>query len=155
MWLLNLSPPPRKKKFWRFQIKPNKSISKKYFFSPHQPQAFVQEVCKGWKQNYLDGTYGESQFFKDFQTLLNHEKGAKTLNGLERKPGEGSTNFFFITIVDATGGRKFTAVKTNIIMDLEEKALRQRAAIDMKKERQKNKRRKNKKPVPFSLVTNK
>jgi DNA invertase Pin-like site-specific DNA recombinase len=34
-------------------------------------------------------------------------------------------------------------------MDLEEKAERQRAAIDMKKERQKNKRRKNKKPVNF------
>jgi len=69
---------------------------------------------------------------------LQHEKGAKVLNGLERKPGEG--------IDDGRNGRKFQAVKTNIIMDLEEKAMRQKAVIDMKKERQKNKRRKNKKP---------
>ena len=37
-------------------------------------------------------------------------------------------------------------------MDLEEKAMRQKAVIEMKKERQKNKRRKNKKPVGLFAI---
>lgn len=51
-------------------------------------KAFVQEVCQGWKQNFNDGSYTESVFYKDFMTMLNNEKNMKQVTGIDRKPGE-------------------------------------------------------------------
>ena len=100
-------------------------------------KAFIQEICQGWKQNYLDNTYQESTFYKDFQTLLKNEKVKKEVSqNLDRKPGEAQ---------DATeeNKKRFEEVKTNIILDLEEKAQRQKVKNEMNKEKQKNKKRKN------------
>jgi hypothetical protein len=91
-------------------------------------------------------------FFQRFPSIVAPRKRSQGSQRPRTEARRRQYKFFFYRIVDANAGRKFTAVKTNIIMDLEEKAQRQRAAIDMKKERQKNKRRKNKKPVNFFIT---
>ena len=55
------------------------------------------------------------------------------MSGLDRKPGE---------LLPVDKGKKFEIVKTNIILDLEEKASRQKLAMEKKKERLNNRKRK-------------
>ena len=120
----------REKKILQFtNLQTNSSNNKQIVIK----KAFIQEICQGWKQNYLDNTYQDSTFYKDFQALLKNDKIKKenTVN-LDRKPGEAQT-------VDESNSKKFEIVKTNIILDLEERAQRQKLKSEMNKEKQ-NKR---------------